>query len=462
MPGDWRFALTFLLLALSISAQAAAKLDPLAKSIQIDPRFAYYRDRSRESVVSEIKSNGYSCVRMVITRDSRADAELVKAFRDAGMAVWYQTFGNGVYSTGDLPEGWESWRMKLRDKQPDEAAAGFVYLCLNDPEYRQWKKKQVVATLKRIPFDGFEIAEPFLPAFNGPRSPYYGCLCDKCRDAFLRMHPEERAMPDFKDDKSRSYYLTNSRLYRKWMDFRVRSVVSFLDDIINGPGGVREECPHVKVSVWGIADDIPNAVETIREWEGLDGALIAKTVRPDLYVIQTDWPDWSKADLPPEYPLKYKPFVEAIRAVSKLSIILQADVGSFENCRRGSDWMAKCDAAARKAGMIGITSYEYHLNRDIYEAPPRLVAARGSGETITLTFTKRLDPASASDTTNYSVQSGKVLAAQVDGNLVRLLVEGHPTKLSASNLWDDPRRRFFRNYPAAAMKGESSLPVNWR
>ena len=42
------------------------------------------------------------------------------------------------------------------------------------------------------------------------------------------------------------------------------------------------------------------------------------------------------------------------------------------------------------------------------------------------------------------------------------LVEGHPTRASARNLCDDPSRRFFSNHPAAAMKGESSLPVNWQ
>jgi len=458
---DWRLLWLLIIVAAFRPSEASPKLDPFGRSIQVAPIFPYYRDRSAESIVSEIAASGYRCVRLAVELDS-TDPKLVEEFHKAGIAVWYTTFGNGTYSPGVLPAGCEKWRMKLRLNQPDKVAAGFVYLCMNDPEYREWKKKQVVATLKRIPFDGIEVCESFWPAFRGPESPTYGCLCENCRDAFLRMYPDESDIPEFSDPSDPNYYATNRALYEKWIEFRVRSSASFVDDIINGPGGVRAECPRVKVGVWGIADAMPDAVARMREWEGIDGPLIVKTVHPDLYVLQTDWPDWSNPDLAPDYPLKYKPFVDAIRAASKVTIIMQADVGSFENCRRRTDWMAKCEKAARKAGMGGITSYEYHLTRDIYEAPPRLVSARGSGKTITLTFTKRLDAEKASDTSNYSLDSGRLLSAQADGNLVKLEVSGHPRKITVRNLPDDPSRRLFAGYPAVAMKGEESLPVNWQ
>jgi len=448
------------LAACLLAGGADARLDPFARSIQLDPGFPYYRDRSPESIASEVKASGYRCVRLVVVRDSVADPKLVDAFHRAGLAVWYTTFGNGVYSTGDLPEGWESWKMKLKDGR--DSAVGFQYLCFNDLQYRQWKKKQVVTTLKRIPFDGFEMAEPFFPAFRGPESPLYGCLCDDCRAAFHRMYPEESDIPDFTDRKSKNYYTRNRMLYEKWVEFRVRSVVSFQNEIINGPGGVRQSCPQVKVAVWGIADAIPNAVEAIREWEGIDGALAVQTIRPDLYMIQTDWPDWSKSDLPADYPLQYRPFVDVIRATgSKIPILMQADIGSHRNCRRGSEWMRKCEEAAKRAGMIGITSYEYHLSLDIYEAPLHLIEASGTGDTITLTFNKRLDAAKAADRANYTVKPGRVLAVEADGNIVRLKVEGHPRKVTARNLSDDPSRHFFKDFPAVAMSKEAMISVRW-
>ena len=460
MPADMRFVcILAVLAALALASNGHAKPDPFAKSIQLDPGFAYYQDRSPESIASEVKVNGYGCVRLAITRDSAADPKLVEAFHKAGLAVWYTTFANGVYSTGDLPAGWEKWKMRLRDDKA--SAGGFTYLCLNNSEYREWKKKQVVETLKRIPFDGFEMAEPFWPAYKGPESPLYGCLCSSCRSAFFRTYPEEADIPSFTDEKSPSYYTKNRELYAKWVEFRVGSVASFQDNIINGPGGVRENCPGVKAAVWGIADDVPDPVQTVREWEGIDGALVVKTVHPDLYVLQTDWPDWSKPKLPASYPLRYKPFVDAIRAVSKVSIIMQADVGSWENCRRGSEWMRKCEEAARKAGMIGITAYEYHLTTDIYEAPPRLVAASGAGDTITLTLTKRLDAGKAAQTENYTVKPGSLLAAKADGNLVKLTVEGRPSEVTARNLADDPARRLFKGYPAAVMTTDETAAVKW-
>ena len=335
-----------LLAVILLASSVQAKIDPFARSIQLDPAFAYYQGRSPENIAAEVKADGYGCVRYAVTAESAINVKLVEALHKAGVAVWYTTFGNGTYSTADFPAGWEEWRMRLKGKKAEEAAPGFTYLCMNDPEYRRWKKGQVLKTLKRVPFDGFEIAEPFWPAFQGPDSPFYGCLCDHCRRLF------GPTMPDF--DKR------NTPVYQKWVDFRVKSVVSFHEEILSQ---VRKDFPQVKIAVWGIADDVPNPVQTIREWEGIDGALLVKTLKPDLFVIQTDWPDWSKPDLPADYPLKYKPFVDAVRSVSEVPIILQADIGSFKNCRRGADWMAECEVAAKKAGMIGITCYEYHLNR---------------------------------------------------------------------------------------------------
>ncbi len=451
--------ITVSILLFSIACEA--KLDPFARSIQIDPNFSYYKDRSPESIAAEIKANGFGAVRLVVTDDNAIEPKIVEAFHKAGISVWYETWGNGTYLSSSLPSGYEAWQMKLKSKKANEAAAGFVYFCLNNPKYRKWRKEQVIKTLKRIPFDGFEIVEPFLPAFNGPESDYYGCLCDCCKAAFLKMYPEEKTIPEFLDKKSPNYYKTNRTLYEKWVEFRCQTVASFQDFIINSPGGVRETFPKIKIAAWGIADDVPNPIETLREWEGSDGALIVRTVRPDIYVIQTDWPDWLNPNLPPEYPLKYKPFVDAVRKVSSVPIIMQADVGSNEKCRRGFDWMSKCEKAAKNAGMMGITAYEYHLNLDIYEVEPRPVHATGKGNLISIIFNKRLDSQKAMCVENYSASSGAVCNVEVDGNIVILKVKGKPKAITVRNIADDPTRRFFKNYPAVKMSADIKIPVKW-
>lgn len=452
-----------IMLALSsvVGGVAICKPDPFARSIQIDPQFAYYRDRSPDSIASEVRANGFGAVRLIYVCESAIDPALVKAFHNAGLAVWLTTFGNGTYSTADFPPGWEKWKMKLMSSDTSPAA-GFTYLCLNDPGYREWKKKRIVDALKRAPFDGVEMAEPFWPAYMGPENKSYGCLCEDCRDAFLKMYPDEKTIPDFSDESSPDYYKTNKELYEKWIDFRAKSVVAFHGYIYNTPGGVRDVHPRVKIATWGIADDVPNPVETLIEWEGIDGAMLAAAIRPDMYVIQTDWPDWTRPDLSPDYPLKYKPFVDAIHStMPKLPVIMQADNGSWENCRRDWGWLRRCESAARKAGMVGVTAYEYHLALDIYEAEPAPVRTYAYDSTIRIAFNKRLDARTATDLANYTVDTGKVLSASCDGNLVFLKVEGRPTRVSVRNISDDPARRFFKNHPPVTMKSERTVAVRW-
>jgi hypothetical protein len=452
------FAVAVLFFAGRCAPRAAS--DVSSPSIQVDPNFGYYLDRSPATIAAELKVNGWRNVRYLVTRDNAASAALVAACHDAGLTVWYGTLGNGTYDTRDLPAGGEPWRMRLRDAPA--AAGGFVYLCMNHPDYRRWKKAQVVATLKKIPFDGFEIAESFWPAFDGPDNPRYGCLCDHCRAAFRREFPGAKDIPNFTDPKDPNYYRTRRELYAQWIEFRAASAVAFLDDIINGPGGVRANFPNLKVAVWGIADAIPDAVVKLKEWEGTDAALLDTRIKPDLLVLQTDWPDWSKPDLEPGYALQYRPFVEAIRAAgSAVPIQLQTDIGSHENCRRGRDWMNQCEAAARRAGMIGIVSYEYHLSRDLYEAPPEPLLASGRGNFVTLTFNKRLDAASAAALSHYAVAPGRVVAAKSDGNIVQLEVAGRPSRVTVSDLADDPGRRLFKNHPAVKMPAPVSLPIRW-
>ena len=87
--------------------------------------------------------------------------------------------------------------------------------------------------------------------------------------------------------------------------------------------------------------------------------------------------------------------------------------------------------------------------------------ASGLGVIVKLVFNKRLDPATASDTSNYSADSGRILSAEVDGNLVKLKVEGRPRTITVRNLSDDPSRRLFKKCPATVMSKEQVITVPW-
>ena len=452
----WTHWVLYAWLLTSAVARAAAS-NPFQHSIQVDPTFAYYTDRSPQSIAEELKVNGYKGMRYIVTRESAAKADLVAACHASGLAICYATFGNGVYATDDLPPGWQQWKMRLRAM--DASAGGYHYLCMNHPEYRRWKKQQVVGLLRRIRFDAFEIVESFWPAYEGPKSDRYGCLCDHCRDAFARTNPEAKGFPNFTNPADPNYYQTNRQLYQQWMEFRARSVAAFMTDVINGPGGVRTNFPGLPVAVWGIADAVPDGVAKLKEWEGVDGPLLVQTVRPDLYVLQTDWPDWLKPDLAPDYVARYKPFAAAIRAVSDVPIQVQTDIGSNKDCRRGKAWISKCEAAAEIAGFAGIVSYEYHLSLDIYEAPPCPVSAAATSNKVTVIFNKRLNPTTAKDTSNYTVSPGGIKSANVDGNLVKLEVTGHPRHVTVQGLCDDPSRRLFKDYPAVTMPSPTTVRV---
>jgi len=429
------------------------------RSVTVDPQFPYYKDRSPESIVEEIRANDFGDVRLVAVNESGIDGALVKAFRDGGVRVSMLTITNGVYSTSDLPTGWEEWRMKLRDGKQHP---GFTYLCPNNPAYAAWKKSQLVTALTKHPFQGIDLAEAFLPAYNGPDSEMYGCLCDHCAEAFGKMHPDVPGIPDFSDPESPRWWKTDKTLYEKWVGFRVATVVGFLDELVNGKGGVREKCPNVKVCTWSLGLDVRDQLAKLREWEALDAAAIVRRVKPDAHMIQTDWPDWIKEDLKPTYPLKYKPVADSVREASpKTALMMQMDIGSQKQMRRSRDWIREAEQAAKEIGCQSCTHYEYHLGDYIYTEPPTVVSAKLDGGILKLVFNKRLGLGDATNISNYALSSGRVDFARVDGNIVLLSVSGVDAgaTVTVSGLSDDETRRFFHDKPVCTMTESQQVIV---
>ncbi|HLK61466.1 MAG TPA: DUF4434 domain-containing protein [Chthonomonadaceae bacterium] len=426
-----------------------AFLPVFGRSIQVDPAFNYYQGRTAESLAAEVRANGYSLVRYVLTADSNVDPALIAALQREHIGVWYTTFCNGTYSTKDLPAGWEKWRMVTRSDLEGKKleSDGFTRLCLNNPDYRAWKKRQVGQMMRMHPFQGVDLIEPHWPEYPGVASPAYGCFCPSCLAAFRKQFPEEMALPDVLHADSPRSPQRNPILWRKWLQFRQASLTDFLNDLVNGADGIRRTAPDARVCVWTLALTAQEGVQQMREECGEDAAEIARMVRPDLYCFQTHWSDWMRADLKPDYAERYRPFQEQVRRVAPdMPLMVQADTGSQPPNRRSWDWIAAFEHTCATLGVTSTTCYEYCLGAYMNTDPPRLVAIRRQPEGIELRFTRRL-AANAADPAHYELSQGRITAARLDGNCVTLSIQGlRPddlVTLTVRNLADDAAHRFF-------------------
>lgn len=426
--------------------------------MEIDPFLsAYYRGRSAKSIAEELSVHGFDGVQYIVTRDSRFDRELLDALQRKGMHVDYATFGNGTYDTSDLPEGWQQWRMVTRQPLND----GYTRLCLNHLGYRRWKKAQMVRMLREHPFDGLHIMEPYWPEYPGPDSPAYGCLCEGCKRLFHQQYGAEAPL-EFMESEHPRYWRKQPDLYRKWVHFRAASHTAFLNDLVNGQGGIRHMHPRAVVTVWVLAIDTEDPVAFVREVHGQDIAEVAQKVRPDQICLQTHWPDWIKANLPPTYVQAYKPLVEAVRAVRKdIPLMVQADIGSQPQNRQSWNWISLFRQACQQIGVKNSTLYEYVLGMYMYTEPPQIKRVfRQDGSKVLLVFNKRLHPVVADQPHKFLFSPPvQVLAVEVDGNLVTLrtspLQRGRRYRLTVRDIADDPSNRWLPNTPANTLKHQT-------
>ena len=410
-------------------------------SVEVDPGFAYYADRSQESIARELEVNGYKIVRYVVTNDQDVDDKLISAFHSRGIAVWYSTFTNGFY--GDpkgLPSGWERWKQVVL--KPGDY--GYTFLSLSSADYLTWKGAQVVATVNKHGFDGAELMEPFQVNWGGPDAADYGDLSASAIDAFRRTTGHAQP-PEFADAASPRFWKTDAKLYSSWVDFRAAAVTSFLTALCKT---IREGAPAKPICIWALANTPPSPgqdpVALAREWQGVDAGDMAAKAKPDLVCFQTNWPDWSAPDLPANYVERYKPFVEELRKASMVPFIVQADTGSNPANRRSRKWISDYELACTKLGAVGATAYSYEIALWLYTEAPEVRQVAVSGNHVLLVFQKRLDKGSAEDLKHYHLQHGmSPTRAVCDGNLVRLTVPTLPrgsTSLKIDGVKDDLSR----------------------
>ncbi len=433
------------------NAKARKSIDPMfvGKCTQVDSAFAYFKDRSLDSIAEELKVNGYTSVSITSTGGGKFPlADMLKKYGIQSRLLIVPM--NGTYDSSSLPSGWEKWRIVCRDP----GYKIFEYFCLNDPDFRIFMQKRLVDTLLQNPaFAAIDLPEPQIPSIGGPDDPGYACFCDDCRQKFLSMHPEETDLPNFTDPSSPKYWKTDVSLYKKWIDFRVNTVTDFLNFLVNGPGGIRGLCPKIKVITWtlGCQSRGKDVVKVERENQGMDAAAVVSKVKPYAHCIQTDWPDWSLPILPANHVKNYEPYLKSIRSVNKkIPVIIQTDSGSLPAMLRSFEWLAEFDKIAKQIGFTQTFDYQYHLASDFYTKAPRLATARLSKSTkqLTLVFDMYLDPAIANDSANYSLSRGRVISAKADGNLVLLEVDGATVglKVTVNKAGNNPERLIHKGY----------------
>jgi hypothetical protein len=274
------------------------------------------------------------------------------------------------------------------------------------------------------------------------------------------MFPDVKGFPDILNDSSPDSAEHNPDLWRKWCRFRTASLTDFLNDLVNGRGGVREGAPGKKVCVWTLALDEPNGVQRVMDDSGEDCTEIARVVKPDVFCLQTHWPDWVKPELQPDYVKAYKPFIDAVRAGNpKMPLMIQADTGSNKGNRRSWAWIEAFEKACKTIGVESTVFYEYAIGLYMYTDPPRIAEAAWRGDGIRLLFDKRPDADEAGDVGKYSLSAGRVTAAAADGTLITLTVAGvkpgAKVTVTAKGISDDPGFRIFDDHPAAVLDSQT-------
>ncbi|WP_337441776.1 N-acyl-D-glucosamine 2-epimerase [Paenibacillus faecalis] len=442
---------------------------PDGPTIQFDPSFRYYQDRSAESIADEFLQNGYTTVRYFVVNENNVDRELVETLKNRGLSVWALVLGNGSYSVEGFPSDWPTWQMKLLTPVKD----GYYRFSPHSKGYTEWKKRKLADLVKHIPFDGIEIAEPYFPEWDGFKRGAYGDVGPLAKADFYQKHG--LSIPNFKDRSHPDYYLANRELYKKWVQFRVDAVNRFLNELINGQGGVRDTRKDIQVATWSLAIDAgADSVDKLREMQGLDAAEMISAVRPDVHFLQTHWPDWLKSqkELPPTYIHRYQNFVDQIRAVHPdIPLGVQADIGSNPRMVKDRHWYHSFGRVAGNMGFKTWTAYEYHLGKYMYEEAPKPVAvARPDRDQIIISFQKRIDEASAKTPGSLLIltEDRKVPVEPeqitVDGNLLKIRSAELPRqgfRLRIQHVKDTPIYRLYhKDRPANVIADGTVVQVS--
>ena len=447
------------LLTMFLATADGAELTPRAKkllhgrTVQIDCGFDMYKDRSARSIAEEIAANGYEGVYYFVTADSTVRKDVISELQKRGIPVAALVCASGTYMpVEERIKDWEKYKMVFTNKTMDE----YKLMSFVHKDYLAWMKHRVVELINKNGFDGFTFAEVMYPIGDGleREKVLYGDISPAFQAAFKEA-TGNTVFPEFVDKTKPNYYKKIPKVYSDLVEFRVKVINDFYDEVINGKDGVREKCPGVFVASWTQGASFSDGVNKIREWEGSDASAMIKRVKPDMHFIQTHWMDWSNPDINGDYPLQYKPFFDAIRKTDgNVPIGLQADFVSQEGARRSLDYQKLFYKTCEQLGIDSTTYYVFSQRWAVYMEPAQLYkVSLVSKDTVELCFDKRI-----SKKCNGVVLGRKIIvadngksymakSAEVDGNLLKVVLDGDlsgvkEVTVHIGGIKDDPSYRW--------------------
>ena len=460
------FISLFLLTAFYASADGT-ELTPRAKkllhgrTVQADFGFDMYKDRSARSIAEEIAANGYEGVYYFVVSDSAVRKDIISELQKRGIPVAALVIASGAYLPVDeRPQDWEKYRMEFTNNRMDD----YKFMSFVHKDYAIWMKHRIVKLINQNGFDGFTFAEAMYPITEGleRKDVLYGDISPVFQTEFKKA-TGDTVFPEFVNEAQWNYYKKIPKIYNDLVEFRVKTVNDFYDEVVNGKDGVREKCPGAFVATWTMGISIPNGVEKLRQWEGQDIPTMIKRVKPDMHFIQTHWPDWSNHDLKGNYPLLYNPFFDVIKTTDpNMPIGFQTDLVSEAGARRPPDWQNLFYKTCELMKLDCTTYYVFSLRWAVYNQPPQLSGVKLVWKDIVeLCFDKRISKDCgdivlgrkmivADNGKSYTVKS-----AEVDGNLLKVVLDGdlsgiNEITVNVGGIKDDPAYRM-------APKGEVNI-----
>lgn len=430
-----------------------------ARTVEICPNYPMYKERSAKSIADEIVVNGFKGVYYFVTSEKDINNNIIEALHARDIPVAMLIIASGAYlPDNERPANWENWKMMYT--KGGNAFNSYKFMSFVYKDYAKWMKKRVVRLIKTYDFDGFTFAEVMYPIYDGlEKNPViYADISPGFQNAF-KEETGNTDFPEFEDKNDPNYYKKRTKLYKDLVNFRIKTINDFYNGVVNGPGGVREQCPGKFVATWtlGVYDSgrFSDPVRKLREWEGDDIPSMISQVKPDMHFIQTHYPDWMSS-MNGDYIKHYRPFFNTIRnTVANIPIGVQTDIGSFEWCRKSTQWLNLFYKTCKQMNISSTTYYEFSIRWEIYKMPPDLREVKAINDTILeLSFDQRVAKNYCENLVlgrkfiigdngkEYTVQS-----AEVDGNLLKIVLDNKIKKLRKitvrlGGIKDDLKHRF--------------------
>jgi len=444
-----------------------------ARTVQIGNDEYFANGRSPRSVVDELRVNDFEAVYFFVTTPYGADKALIQALHDQDIPAAAMLLPSWIYPSAAtldqyLPSGWRAWKEEYTVPVSD-IRIGYVY-----PEYNTWYKKYIRELLS-FGFDGFTFAEVHFANYDGLlKNPVnFGDVSPGFQAAFKEATGNTE-FPDFKNPQSPNYFKRNTKLFKALIEYRVKVINDFYNDIVNAPDGLRAAYPDIVFATWTLGDSSSDGLKKMRLWEGNDVESMVRLVQPDLHIVQTHWPDWLNPALPADYAKTYKPFFQAAKkAKPDVKIGMQADFCSRGIIRRTPEYREKYYETCKKLGIDTTTYYVFHLRWEIYNDAPVLKEIRLDKNTVRLVFDQYLSKDSAEKMLNRQLQTAdgakwNIEQTTWDGNTIickladnKLPAPETKVSIDVSGVADEPSIRWdYSNIEPLPKGPQNTIPDN--